>query len=314
MKNTILLFLVTVVILSSCDITGKKRDDLPKLASGELIRIDSFPSKHVTPRTVDIWLPDGYSHNEEYAVLYMHDGQALFDASKTWNNQEWMVDETIGKLMDENKIKKTIVVGIWNSDGGRHSDYFPQKPFESLDITLQDSLLNYAKRYNASTLFANGIQSDNYLKFITSELIPYINQNYNEFESTENTFIAGSSMGGLISMYAICEYPFVFGGAACMSTHWVGTFTNKNNPIPDAFIDYLAQNLPEPGQNRIYFDYGTATLDSLYEPYQLKVDSVMRLRGYDSTNWVTLKFDGENHTERAWASRFDVPMEFLLSK
>lgn len=191
---------------------------------------------------------------------------------------------------------------------------FLRKPFESLDSTLQDSLLNYAKRYNVSTLFSNGIQADNYLKFLTSELIPYINQNYIEYESTEDTYIAGSSMGGLISMYAICEYPYVFGGAVCMSTHWVGTFTNRDNPIPGAFVEYLAENLPAPGTKRIYFDFGTETLDSLYEPYQMLVDSVLRLKGYDNTNWKTMKFEGHNHTERAWASRMDVPLEFLLSK
>ncbi|MEL6194883.1 MAG: esterase, partial [Bacteroidota bacterium] len=112
--------------------------------------------------------------------------------------------------------------------------------------------------------------------------------------------------------YAICEYPQVFGGAACLSTHWVGTFEVENNPIPTAFVDYLAENLPEPGQNKIYFDYGTETLDALYEPFQLQVDSVMKLKGYTATNWSTQKFPGENHSEIAWAKRLHIPLTFLL--
>lgn len=129
MIRNILMGIIVVVIFFSCTVNKVKRDDLPKVSSGEIIRIDSFPSKYVTPRNVDIWLPDGFSKDEKYAVLYMHDGQMLFDASKTWNNQEWMIDETLGKLLNEDKIKKTIVVGIWNSGEGRHSDYFPQKTF-----------------------------------------------------------------------------------------------------------------------------------------------------------------------------------------
>jgi predicted alpha/beta superfamily hydrolase len=128
----------------------------------------------------------------------------------------------------------------------------------------------------------------------------------------KGTFIAGSSMGGLISLYALCEYPKVFGSAACLSTHWPGIFTMENNPVPDAFIRYLEENLPRPGSHKIYFDFGTETLDSLYEPLQNRVDDVMRHHGYTHKNWMTLKFPGEDHSERAWHSRLEVPLLFLL--
>ena len=92
--------------------------------------------------------------------------------------------------------------------------------------------------------------SDNYLKFIVEELKPFIDSTYSTLIDKENTFIAGSSMGGLISMYAVCEYPNVFGGAACLSTHWPGTFEVENNPIPEIFYNYLTNNLPKPNQNK----------------------------------------------------------------
>ncbi len=94
-------------------------------------------------------------------------------------------------------------------------------------------------------------------------------------------------------MYALCEYPDVFGGAACLSTHWVGIFETENNPIPDALVSYLSKELPDPATHRIYFDYGTATLDVLYEPYQLQVDSVMMVKGFTESNWKSLKFEGK---------------------
>jgi enterochelin esterase-like enzyme len=145
-------------------------------------------------------------------------------------------------------------------------------------------------------------------------LKPLIDKKYSVHRDKKHTFIAGSSMGGLISMYAICEYPNVFGGAACLSTHWPGIFTVENNPIPEAFYNYLKTNLPNPKNHRIYFDYGTATLDAMYEPLQLKVDEVMKAKGYNSLNWSTNKFEGEDHSEKAWQKRLHIPLEFLLGK
>lgn len=312
MKKLISIIVIAAIIVGCSQ--NKNMDEIVKVSSGKIERIENFPSKFVSPRNVDIWLPEGYNKYEKYAVIYMHDGQLLYDATTTWNNQEWEVDEVLSRLIDSDTIKKCIVVGIWNSGEGRHSDYFPQKPFESLEQSFQDSLLLDAKRYDVSTLFSNGIQSDNYLKFIVEELKPIIDRKYSTLSGKENTIIAGSSMGGLISMYGICEYPEIFGGAACLSTHWVGTFTVENNPIPQAFVDYLATSLPDPGSHKIYFDYGTKTLDALYEPMQMNVDSVMLASGYNETNWKTLKFEGADHSEKSWAHRLDIPFTFLMGK
>ncbi len=281
-------------------------------SDGSLERIESFPSKFVKARNIDIWLPDNYSTEKEYAVLYMHDGQMLYDATKSWNKQEWAVDEVMGRLIRDSKVRECIVVGVWNAGEDRHADYFPQKPFESLDKNLQDSLINKALRYGENSLFSHDVSSDGYLKFLTSELKPYIDQHYSTKTERENTFIAGSSMGGLISWYAVCEYPEIYGGAACLSTHWVGTFDAENNPIPQAFVDYLKKNLPDPATHKFYFDYGTETLDALYEPFQKQVDAVIKTKGYTSKNWMTQKFEGANHSEDAWSKRLHIPFTFLL--
>lgn len=307
--------LIVVFILSGC----KAQDNntpipTPTVDNGTIDRIENFPSRFITPRHVDVWLPDGYSTNEKYSVLYMHDGQMLFDSSITWNHQEWGVDEVIGKLIKEQAIRKCIVVGVWSSGEGRHADYFPQKPFQTLPETYRDSLIQIAKREGGEALFSEDVKSDRYLRFLVSELKPYIDKNYSTKSDRENTFIAGSSMGGLISIYAICEYPEIFGGAACLSTHWIGIFSDKNNPIPEAFIHYLSNNLPDPGAHKIYFDYGTETLDAMYEPYQLQVDKVMENNGYNSINWKTMKFIGEDHSENAWRKRLAIPLTFLLKE
>ena len=115
----------------------------------------------------------------------------------------------------------------------------------------------------------------------------------------------GSSMGGLISAYALCEYPHVFGGAGCVSTHFPAG--------KGAVIDYLAKNLPKPGAHKLWFDYGTETLDALYEPYQRRMDAVMKAAGYtEGRDWITKKFPGAEHSEKSWRARVDQPLTFLL--
>jgi enterochelin esterase-like enzyme len=285
-----------------------------KVSSGKIERHQNFPSKFVDARNVDVWLPEGYSAKNKYAVLYMHDGQMLFDSAINWNKQEWGVDETVGKLIEKGKIRECIVVGVWNNGKYRHIEYFPQKALNYLGEKDKTDLLNYTRGDEKERLLQNGPISDNYLKFLVFELKPFIDSTYSTFSDQQNTFISGSSMGGLISMYAICEYPQVFGGAACLSTHWPGTFKTENNPVPAAFLSYLSDHLPSPANHKFYFDYGTATLDSLYKPFQQQADEIMKSKGYKKKNWITKEFPGEDHTEKAWNRRFEIPVRFLLGK
>lgn len=121
-------------------------------------------------------------------------------------------------------------------------------------------------------------------------------------------------MGGLISIYAICEYPEVFGGAACLSTHWPGSFTLKNNPFPGRMLKYLRKNLPDPATHKIYFDCGDQTLDSLYPGIQRRVDRIMTAKGFTAAQWMTKYFPGEDHSENAWNRRLHIPLEFLFGE
>ena len=117
----------------------------------------------------------------------------------------------------------------------------------------------------------------------------------------------GSSMGGLISAYAFAEYPDVFGGAACMSTDWT---IGKG-----AVAQWFNSHWPSAGSNRIYFDYGTETMDALYEPFQLKMNDVMRKHGYtEGDDWITRCFEGADHSPKSWNRRLHVPLKFLLGE
>ena len=302
--KTIRLYLILLVLPSLM------KGQQAVVSSGTLDYISNFESKFVAARDVEIWLPNGYSVDKKYAVLYMHDGQMLFDAATTWNKQAWEVDETASKLQAEKKTRDFIVVGI-NNTNKRHPEFFPQKAFESLTVAQQQFVTQALKEKGRITDEFKPI-ADAYLKFIVTELKPYIDSHYSVETTPAATCIAGSSMGGLISMYAICEYPDVFGGAACLSTHWPGIFAVEGNPVPEAFLSYMRTHLPNPTTHKIYFDYGDQTLDALYPPLQQKVDEVMQQKGFDASNWKTQFFPGKDHSEQSWKERLAIPLEFLL--
>ncbi len=285
---------------------------LPHVSCGTISRLADFQSKFVDARNIDVWLPVGYSDKQKYPVLYMHDGQMLFDGSITWNKTEWGVDEAFCRLDAQREVKDCIVVGIYNT-AKRHREYWPAKAFFGMSPADQQKVMH---THDNASISLNGMTpiSDGYLKFIVAELKPFIDSHFSTLADQSNTFIAGSSMGGLISMYAICEYPDVFGGAACLSTHWPGINTTVDNPAPASFLNYLATHLPSPANHRIYFDYGTLTLDAMYKPYQLQADAIMAAGGYTAANWVTREFPGADHSERSWNKRLDIPLLFLLGK
>jgi enterochelin esterase-like enzyme len=302
-----------ISLVASLLLSGIINSQVPKVTSGKIQHFENFKSGFVDARNIDVWLPNDYSEKEKYAVVYMQDGQSLFDANITWNKQSWEIDETVGKLNADGSIKKFIVVSIWNNGLKRHAEYFPQKPYHKLTDEqkkfVSDNLMD--KKIISETFEPN---SDNYLKFLVFELKPFIDSTFSTLPDKDNTFIAGSSMGGLISLYAICEYPDVFGAAACLSTHWTGIFQLENNPIPDTFFKYMQTYLPDPRTHRIYFDYGDKTLDELYFSLQLTANDVMREKGYSKINWETRLFPGKDHSENAWRERVHIPLEFLLKK
>jgi enterochelin esterase-like enzyme len=296
------------VFILSCNIV---RAQMPAVSSGTIRRIENFPSKFVAARNVDVWLPEGYSSKKKYAVLYMHDGAALFDSSKTFNHQEWGVDETVSKLLKENKIRDVIVVGIWNVPAYRFANYFPQKVIDSIDEPARTAILTQQIKVTPD--------ADKYLQFIVTELKPFIDSAYSVKKDVKNTFIMGSSMGGLISVYALCEYPNVFGGAACLSIHTPLAAFELMNDNTDAaaaskFRNYLATHLPVANSRRIYFDYGDKDFDSSYQFYQTKIDAVMKQKGWLGKYWQTKYFPGAGHNENSWRKRLDIPLLFLIKK
>jgi enterochelin esterase-like enzyme len=319
-----LLFFSSLVLLATACSRTMETDPLPRVQFGHIERIESMPSDHVLPRHVDVWLPEGYDPSKSYPVIYMHDGQMLFDSSITWNRQAWLVHEVVQRMTDEGIVDPCIVVGVHNAGVLRTYEYFPGKPFTRLPAEFREMMVHHmpeeVKEIIAGLKGDDSPQtlekplSDDYLRFLVHELKPLIDSRYSTKTGPEHTIVMGASMGGLISWYALCEYPEVFGGAGCLSTHWPAASETPDDPVPQAFYAYLREHLPLPGRHRFYFDYGTATIDSLYEPYQVQADIVMREAGYGEFNWLTCRFEGDPHNEIAWNGRLHIPLEFLMGK
>jgi len=287
------------------DLQPKPQPDI-QLSAGTIQRINAFPSQYIKSRPIDVWLPENYSDENTYNVLYMHDGQMLFDATTTWNKQEWKVDEWATQLMNENKVEEYIIVAIHNIPEIRWQDLFPQKAYAYLSASEK----KLATDRNGNQKFS--LNGDNYLRFLVGELKPFIDSKFSTKTEREHTFVMGSSMGGLMSMYAVSEYPDVFGGAACLSTHWVGAQSIEDNPLPDAIFSYMEEYLPQAGKHKLYFDYGNKTLDEHYPQYAPRVDEVLKQKGYTPKDSKNLFFEGTNHSENAWNKRLDQPLLFLL--
>tara|TARA_B110000438_G_scaffold49068_2_gene49495 strand:- start:1329 stop:2258 length:930 start_codon:yes stop_codon:yes gene_type:complete len=303
----IIYFVFSFFFFSSCDNKYNYKETIinNQIPTERYIIHNNFPSKYVSSRNIEVWLPEGYDNIQALPVLYMFDGQNIFHGKKGWTkdtyNHGWQVDETLDSLFNIGKAPRMIVVGIFNTGVKRASEYMPAKPVANIKKRIR-----LADQWTQDGYKEYGISSNEFLRFLVKELKPFIDNNYKTIKGRNSTFLAGSSMGGLIAAYAICEYPNIFGGAACLSTHW--------SALDGVFIEYLKNNLPNSEFHKIYFDYGTLGLDGEYEPYQLIVDSLMIKKGYkESKNWMTKKFEGEDHNEDFWRARFHYPIEFFFN-
>ncbi|MBL0355476.1 MAG: alpha/beta hydrolase [Chitinophagaceae bacterium] len=225
-------------------------------------------------RRIWIYFPPGYNiTNKHYPVMYMQDGQNLFD-EVTAAYGEWGVDECLDLLVNRGK-PGCIVIGIENGGATRMSEY---NPFE---FTWR----------NDSSSKAFTPEGDAYLDFIIHTLKPYVDKHYRTLTSKENTIIAGSSMGGLIAYYAVLKHPDVFGKAGVFSP----AFWTANG------IDSLTDILGDKLKGKYFFYSGGK------EGYSF-IDDVIRIQekvGKNSSAMVYSFIDSEaGHNEHAWRKWF----------
>ncbi|MEO0467845.1 MAG: alpha/beta hydrolase-fold protein, partial [Pseudomonadota bacterium] len=258
-------------------------------------------------RDVYIWTPPGYDSAGEarYPVIYMHDGQHLFEPGAGVTGDEWMVDETMARLMAEDVITPAIVVGLGNTSE-RWQDYAPAAFIDNLPADQRQAIVSEA---------GGTPKSDAYLSFIVDEVKPMVDRTFRTRPNRNNTFVSGSSMGGLISLYAISEHPDVFGAAAALSTHWplYNPETADTNAILAAVTAALEDGGLDPNVHRLWMDHGTENLDSYYAPYQQAMDSYFAGKGFGDGTYESQIYPGSDHNESSWATNLEDPLTFLLA-
>lgn len=286
---------VALVVASAC------KGNSESFVIGNLEIYEDFPSRFVESRAIRVWTPSDYDPSQKYDVIYMHDGQNLFDASITWNQQEWGVDEVISSLIASGEIRPCIVVGIDNSSH-RYAEYYPSAICDDVPVGV----------------IPDGFRSlgDEYLRFVVEEVKPWVDGKYSTWPDVGHTFVMGSSCGGLISSYALCRYPDVFGGAACLSTH--SSLMNPDTdtdqkPASEVYIDYLRTELPADTEHVLYMDRGDCQIDMAYAEPQASINEMIAALDWNG-NYMYRYFPGQSHSENDWRSRLDVPVRFLLNR
>jgi predicted alpha/beta superfamily hydrolase len=260
-----------------------------------LVHRDVYSPQLDNKRDVLVWLPPSYSLAERrYPVLYMHDGQNLFDAATSFYGSEWQVDESMTALSSEGI--EAIVVGLPFANVTQRSREY--NPYPSL---IGDEA---------------PVQGEAYLAFLIETVQPFINDQFRTLTEPEYTGIAGCSLGGLISMYGFLTHPQVFGFCGCFSpVYWAGS-------------SGLFRTIPKlsRGLGKIYLDVGLREGDNLGEqpePAQTLIqtwpENVRKLRdlllehGYQEG--ISLKYfedPGGIHLETAWAKRYPGAIQFWL--
>lgn len=218
-------------------------------------------------RRIWIYLPPDYAKSKKnYPVLYMHDGQNLFDNATSYAG-EWGVDEYLDSIFKKGK-KEVIVIGIDNGLSKRMNEYNPWK------------FQNYGKG-----------EGNKYVDFLVKNLKPFVDQHYRTLKNKQNTFIAGSSMGGLISLYAVLKYPKVFGGAGIFSPAFWTASGMDSTVIADA----------KKMNSRLFFYAGGKEGDSMI-PDMKRIEKEIKSRS--SSPIKEIIDPNAQHNEAAWRKYF----------
>lgn len=236
----------------------------------------NFNGKNLLDRDIIVWLPPNYEkdNHKTYDVLYMHDGQNLFDPKTSSFGVDWQVDETVDSLISTKKITPIIIVGIYNTKD-RSSEYNPSE------------------------------KGGDYMKFLVHQLKPFIDQNYRTNTGRNNTIVGGSSMGGIISFALAWEYPEVFSKAICMSPAF------KISHID--YVKEVINDQGKKKNIKLYIDNGGVGLEEQLQPGIDEMLAALKSKGFKDSQDLWWIHDKEaKHFEAAWAKRMPNALLWIL--
>lgn len=237
----------------------------------------NLKADNLKSRDVVVWLPPGYEKgNKRYPVLYMHDGQNVFDPATSSFGVDWRIDETADSLIRKGEMEPVIIVGI-NNTPDRMEEYVP------------------------------GEKGSAYMDFVVNAVKPLIDQNYRTKTGPKNTLTGGSSAGGIMAFMLAWEYPTVFSKAICMSPAFkimhidyvkeVQAYTGKKQKL------------------KLYIDNGGIDLEARLQPGIDDMLEALQQKGYrEGKDYVWVLDEKAQHNEAAWSKRLPQALKFLLGK
>jgi len=259
-------------------------DPVVHTLTGDVRTHEGFTSRYLKhERTVIVWLPPGYDATAaRYPVLYLHDGQNLFDRATSFGD-EWEVDETSQRLVTTGAIEPLIVVGVYNTGEHRIDEYTPTPMPEK----------------------GGGGHADDYGRMLVEELKPLIDATYRTLPSAASTGIGGSSLGGLLSLHLALRYPTAFGRVAVLSPSvwW-------DNRVLIREVEALERK----PSLRIWLDVGTEEGDEAAPDARALRDALVARGWVLGEDLAYEEVEGAGHNEQAWAARIDRVLQYLFPR
>lgn len=253
------------------------------MTPGQLRKYDNFRSKFLrNQRDIVVYVPPDYDQQPErrYPVLYMHDGQNLFDAATAFNGQDWHVAQTADYAISAGLVEPLIVVGLYNTGKTRLREYTP-----------------------TSVPRLGGGRADRYAKFLIEEVKPVVDRDYRTQPEASQTGIGGSSLGGLVSIYLGLKFSNVFSKIAALSP---SVWWNQR------VIVRFAQAAPVEPRPRIWLDIGTREGPRIVDDVE-KFRDVLLSKGWQNDRDLHYeRVEGAEHNEAAWSARVGPFLQFLF--
>ncbi|MBL8550593.1 MAG: hypothetical protein JNJ73_11470 [Hyphomonadaceae bacterium] len=284
----------------------------PPSGRGALYVRRAFASHRLRPRDLYVWTPD-VAPGAHLPVVYMQDGQNLFDARLVPFGAAWNLDECVSRLADQGEIHPAIIVGIGCTDD-RLLEYAPDLIMRRLPARSRELI---EQAWGGPSLSAR------YAHMLVEEIKPLIDAWFPTRPGRETTHIAGASLGGAVAAEMLARYPDVFASAACLSAHLSFLPIDEAHLPPpflasdviDAVGAFARTDMPRAGRHRVWLDRSEFGIDKFYEPAHAAFAAALSELGYvASVDLSGGAFAGVGHDESAWGARFGAALTFMFDR
>ncbi len=252
------------------------------MSAGQFRKHDQFRSRFLrNQRDLIVYLPPGYNEQpwRRFPVLYLQDGQNLFDRATAFAGQDWNIQGSADYLIQSGAVEPLLIVGIYNTGKSRIYEYTPTKVPK-----------------------LGGGRADRYAKFLMQEVMPFVQQQYRALPDLSQTGIGGSSLGGLVSLYFGLKYPQTFGRIAALSP---SVWWHQR-----AIHRFAAAATPEP-RPRIWLDIGTREGPRIVHDVEQLRDILLKKGWREGEDLHYARVEGAEHNEAAWSQRVGPFLQFL---